>query len=122
MPFTGASAKRTVLLIREANTRSPKFSSRISMASLAWTVRDRKSTRLNSSHANISYAVFCLKKKVIIVPVLIVQAHNAFTPADEEQITHNNEYVAIISFCHDVAFIQNHAIMSFFPSAFTVDF
>src|SRR3712207_8785327 len=29
---------------------------------------DRKSTRLNSSHANISYAVFCLKKKTI--PVL----------------------------------------------------
>src|SRR3712207_7131606 len=27
-----------------------------------WTL-DRKSTRLNSSHANISYAVFCLKKK-----------------------------------------------------------
>src|SRR3712207_7501204 len=27
-----------------------------------WAV-DRKSTRLNSSHANISYAVFCLKKK-----------------------------------------------------------
>src|SRR3712207_8699728 len=31
---------------------------------------DRKSTRLNSSHANISYAVFCLKKKInnIIYP------------------------------------------------------
>src|SRR3712207_8397808 len=28
-------------------------------------VEDRKSTRLNSSHANISYAVFCLKKKTI---------------------------------------------------------
>src|SRR3712207_7980210 len=29
-----------------------------------WPVQvDRKSTRLNSSHANISYAVFCLKKK-----------------------------------------------------------
>src|SRR3712207_7682641 len=27
------------------------------------TTTDRKSTRLNSSHANISYAVFCLKKK-----------------------------------------------------------
>src|SRR3712207_8624258 len=27
--------------------------------------RDRKSTRLNSSHANISYAVFCLKKQTI---------------------------------------------------------
>src|SRR3712207_7884376 len=39
------------------------------LASLALTLRmlrrgeDRKSTRLNSSHANISYAVFCLKKK-----------------------------------------------------------
>src|SRR5258707_8719550 len=32
-------------------------------ASDAHTKRDRKSTRLNSSHANISYAVFCLKKK-----------------------------------------------------------
>src|SRR3712207_8335085 len=30
---------------------------------LAVHVVDRKSTRLNSSHANISYAVFCLKKK-----------------------------------------------------------
>src|SRR5258707_9975024 len=29
----------------------------------AWRWLDRKSTRLNSSHANISYAVFCLKKK-----------------------------------------------------------
>src|SRR3712207_7505741 len=28
---------------------------------------DRKSTRLNSSHANISYAVFCLKKKTLTV-------------------------------------------------------
>src|SRR3712207_8018940 len=28
-------------------------------------IEDRKSTRLNSSHANISYAVFCLKKKTV---------------------------------------------------------
>src|SRR5258707_10769094 len=38
------------------------------MSPLRWTCKsaanlDRKSTRLNSSHANISYAVFCLKKK-----------------------------------------------------------
>src|SRR3712207_8434214 len=33
-----------------------------------WSGRtDRKSTRLNSSHANISYAVFCLKKKKTIL-------------------------------------------------------
>src|SRR3712207_8357584 len=30
---------------------------------------DRKSTRLNSSHANISYAVFCLKKKKQLVSI-----------------------------------------------------
>src|SRR5256886_13527341 len=29
--------------------------------------RDRKSTRLNSSHSQISYAVFCLKKKKIVI-------------------------------------------------------
>src|SRR3712207_8325673 len=32
---------------------------------------DRKSTRLNSSHANISYAVFCLKKKKKTIYILI---------------------------------------------------
>src|SRR5437667_3261163 len=32
-----------------------------------WPSRDRKSTRLNSSHITISYAVFCLKKKKTLV-------------------------------------------------------
>src|SRR3712207_7135436 len=32
---------------------------------------DRKSTRLNSSHANISYAVFCLKKKKNIIDMYL---------------------------------------------------
>src|SRR5258707_8672670 len=32
---------------------------------------DRKSTRLNSSHANISYAVFCLKKKKKLILQLV---------------------------------------------------
>src|SRR3712207_8869901 len=40
------------ILIRIADRRSPVSES-----------TDRKSTRLNSSHANISYAVFCLKKR-----------------------------------------------------------
>src|SRR3712207_7045184 len=40
--------------------------------------RDRKSTRLNSSHANISYAVFCLKKKktkyhaLLLLPLVLL--------------------------------------------------
>src|SRR3712207_8485235 len=50
-----------------AELRGPVF--RLSEAFGAWRVvdrkggRDRKSTRLNSSHANTSYDVFCLKKK-----------------------------------------------------------
>src|SRR5256885_1032552 len=36
--------------------------------------RDRKSTRLNSSHLVISYAVFCLKKKTIHLPVITLRA------------------------------------------------
>src|SRR3712207_6950939 len=44
-------------------------------AERAWFA-DRKSTRLNSSHANISYAVFCLKKKQnIITPTHQHTAH-----------------------------------------------
>src|SRR5690242_21630636 len=35
---------------------------------VAGLVRDRKSTRLNSSHMSISYAVFCLNKKNPIIP------------------------------------------------------
>src|SRR5688572_32093388 len=34
---------------------------------------DRKSTRLNSSHSQISYAVFCLKKKIFLVVQLLMQ-------------------------------------------------
>src|SRR3712207_8109758 len=38
-------------------------SGHVQLAPAQWHEVDRKSTRLNSSHANISYAVFCLKKK-----------------------------------------------------------
>src|SRR5947209_13028764 len=41
---------------------------------------DRKSTRLNSSHANISYAVFCLKKKSPSVPRENVVGRDDFYP------------------------------------------
>src|SRR6185295_7786377 len=37
------------------------------LAAATSLARDRKSTRLNSSHANISYAVFCLKKKKVYI-------------------------------------------------------
>src|SRR5476651_2834255 len=41
----------------------PRRSRPRAVVSTHLALRDRKSTRLNSSHANISYAVFCLKKK-----------------------------------------------------------
>src|SRR3712207_8890899 len=46
--------------------------------------RDRKSTRLNSSHANISYAVFCLKKKIHFVMFLRLATHlSSSVPASQ---------------------------------------
>src|SRR5687768_17750715 len=43
--------------------RSPAIAIDRSGAAFKITIEDRKSTRLNSSHGYISYAVFCLKKK-----------------------------------------------------------
>src|SRR3712207_8994094 len=40
---------------------------------------DRKSTRLNSSHANISYAVFCLKKKTQTLTITLLNAMTVST-------------------------------------------
>src|SRR3712207_7639950 len=51
------SKKRPCVILQydSANAKSPN--------TIVAPITDRKSTRLNSSHANISYAVFCLKKK-----------------------------------------------------------
>src|SRR5256885_12497850 len=49
----------------------------------AFAIQDRKSTRLNSSHLVISYAVFCLKKKKITKPSLMrLRRHRAATHPD----------------------------------------
>src|SRR5256885_6402819 len=44
------------------------------MSTMRVTVEDRKSTRLNSSHLVISYAVFCLKKKTPDRPLAVMVA------------------------------------------------
>src|SRR5439155_21833734 len=49
--------------LRNSNSRRPHAGQSTRRASLVAIARDRKSTRLNSSHVAISYAVFCLKKK-----------------------------------------------------------
>src|SRR5207248_3734602 len=48
-------------------------------------VEDRKSTRLNSSHRTISYAVFCLKKKKMILTTLI--SHQDTVPIYTAKVT-----------------------------------
>src|SRR5688572_32256595 len=56
--ITGTSGDQVVIhAIRRASR------DRLNDIKLEVTTRDRKSTRLNSSHSQISYAVFCLKKK-----------------------------------------------------------
>src|SRR3712207_7780120 len=60
------NATRVSLLGLESSLRVAKliaFSSQSYLTGANSCKKDRKSTRLNSSHANISYAVFCLKKK-----------------------------------------------------------
>src|SRR3712207_7450415 len=55
------------------------FAPPIGLEPITLRFKDRKSTRLNSSHANISYAVFCLKKKNSYRP----QCHDyAHAPTD----------------------------------------
>src|SRR3712207_8831134 len=55
--------RRAARPVRIARVHTTTFGDRL-VAKFGLPVRgDRKSTRLNSSHANISYAVFCLKKK-----------------------------------------------------------
>src|SRR3712207_7639886 len=47
---------------------------------------DRKSTRLNSSHANISYAVFCLKKKINALWLRIDHLDQFLVPTKREHV------------------------------------
>src|SRR5207245_7443084 len=60
-------APRTISLIARLDGDTSSFEKRlpgmIQAVCASCAVRDRKSTRLNSSHGSISYAVFCLKKK-----------------------------------------------------------
>src|SRR3712207_7085114 len=70
-------------LLLAANPRVKSRSLRIGQRVVVPTGgTDRKSTRLNSSHANISYAVFCLKKKIFCCPPPHpAHTHQALAPA-----------------------------------------
>src|SRR5258705_1992730 len=62
----------------------PKWGTTAEFADLVSYIQDRKSTRLNSSHLGISYAVFCLKKKKHKVN-LMIQAVSKRMTANEHR-------------------------------------
>src|SRR5438309_5988295 len=68
VPHPGRSASASVLLPQDVAEHDPAG------------LEDRKSTRLNSSHSSISYAVFCLKKKKAdgLVNLLKLTGRNLF--------------------------------------------
>src|SRR5437773_4353998 len=64
VPMGSSAGERSFAqLLTSSGIASIHFSTGLSQPQFARFVRDRKSTRLNSSHITISYAVFCLKKK-----------------------------------------------------------
>src|SRR6267378_2493226 len=60
---------------------------------------DRKSTRLNSSHVEISYAVFCLKKKKVKrpLPSFYTQLHH--TSVQRQDVVHIIGFVSVLELC-----------------------
>src|SRR3712207_8385625 len=74
-PYTTLFRSQSVVsgqILVAAEDHGPESAQRLARAAEilaragAQPLPDRKSTRLNSSHANISYAVFCLKKKITL--------------------------------------------------------
>src|SRR5256885_5283216 len=83
--------------------------------------KDRKSTRLNSSHLVISYAVFCLKKKIKLAFVLVcVYAHDSpipcWTPASILAATPNEMLIKILAINPKLADQWPNAIVRSFPT------
>src|SRR3712207_8290566 len=92
--------KQTLELAGEASTLAPTVNVQLHLLSplpMSPIYRefagDRKSTRLNSSHANISYAVFCLKKKTKLHPDATLLSCNAYrfcTPLQSSDLADDN--------------------------------
>src|SRR2546430_7738366 len=68
-------------LFRSKNKKPPDRKTPLKPKNSSTKTKDRKSTRLNSSHSQISYAVFCLKKK-------LQTQHPAATRAESARKTH----------------------------------
>src|SRR2546429_3161749 len=72
-----------------------------SFSSMCW-YQDRKSTRLNSSHGYISYAVFCLKKK---------KTENTNVLTDAEANIRKNFLADVVTYCLPVKPVQTLSLV-----------
>src|SRR5438067_9929215 len=63
LPISSISAIVSLRLSLGMKRLPSRTRQQIGSGGMRWRGQDRKSTRLNSSHVSISYAVFCLKKK-----------------------------------------------------------
>src|SRR5438034_5812135 len=82
---------RSVIFRGNRPPRSPEWPTRRARCRSWWWTTDRKSTRLNSSHTVISYAVFCLKKKnmkYIVARTERIVVLYLVTEEDERGIVH----------------------------------
>src|SRR2546427_9593340 len=71
--------------------RSEEHTSELqSQSNFVCRIIDRKSTRLNSSHSQISYAVFCLKKKKQLTPY--IYKYRTTTHGCKRPVTHSYRY------------------------------
>src|SRR5262245_64458052 len=79
---SGSSRPRSRLTAKSSSPTAPATGKRA-----AGLPRDRKSTRLNSSHLGISYAVFCLKKKKKTKHIDINRKKNTITAIGETKLS-----------------------------------
>src|SRR2546430_5957311 len=89
-----ASANGATKLLRSAHPRSPPFFAEpgsweycFARSPKSLPALDRKSTRLNSSHSQISYAVFCLKKQITLLRLLSNPPRTLTAPGDIDPST-----------------------------------
>src|SRR5690242_21111656 len=75
----GGPARRTATSSSGRRGAASAWSRHLLLHGLGHGHGDRKSTRLNSSHMSISYAVFCLKKKKQKIPVLVLEKKTSIT-------------------------------------------
>src|SRR5256884_7389578 len=81
--------------------------------------RDRKSTRLNSSHGYISYAVFCLKKKKTELHIL--SSIHLLASTLPISIHHISEHILILQILQPVVALRTRDISSYLYSLLMLD-